>query len=96
MPKDFRKGKKDKDKKEVRCVHCNKKGHTVEACFKRKADKAEARKKHKIQEMGKSKETRKEENSDSETETMSFLGTRGGTSDLALEPSLDIKRLKKL
>ena len=51
------------------------KGHTVEACFKRKA---EARKKHKIQEMGKSKETTKEENSDSETETMSFLGTRGG------------------
>lgn len=78
-PKTSKKERKDKDnKKEVRCVHCNKKGHTVEACFKRKADKAEARKKHKIQEMGKSKETPKEENSDSETETMSFLGTRGG------------------
>ena len=69
------KQKKEKDK----CVHCLKKGHTVENCFKRKADKAERIKREKIQSLEETSETAKgEEQSSEEEEEVGFLADARG------------------
>ena len=67
-----------KPKKDVRCYHCGKKGHLIEQCRKRIADKAEAAKsKKKIQALTDGAKGAGKDDSESDEE-IDFLGnTRG-------------------
>ena len=67
-----------KPKKDIRCFHCGKKGHTIEQCRKRMADKAEAAKsKKKIQVLTDGQKGAGQEESESDEE-VDFLGSMRG------------------
>ena len=72
-------GKKNQKDKDKGCIHCGKKGHTVENCFKRKADKAERKKRDKIQKLDETSGPAKdEEQSSDEDGEIGFLAEARG------------------
>ena len=74
--KDKHAAKRKKDKANAKCFHCGKKGHFIEECRKRKADKAEANKKKGkgIQNLDEKEKTEKDDKEESSDEEVGYLG----------------------